>query len=1024
MKKLSIFALVCIMCQAAFSYSGLMSGQEFRLRIAKTKYFDIIYTPESEHSANIIFEKADGLYDELREKYIVPHDFRTTVSICHTNTRFNASYSPFPYNTIVLYDTVPEDSMMVFSEVLLNTFRHELIHAMTYNSKNTFWRMVGRIFGDVVNPSLLTATLAMAEGATVSSESDFGEGRLNSDIHTAVIRQAKIEGKFPKYSEINGARDTSPGANLSYYFGGAFSEYLQKKYGMQKFAQLWYNAVNVNRPSYWFYFTNFKKVYGIKIKDAWKDFYDSIEVPDVKDYPWKEDWCSFPEAAIPANRTRNLYTSVSSGSSGFAYYDAASSKVVFTDTNGKSRTVLKEKAVSRLSLSPDGKFLAVFGYRSNLDVEKSFVTVVNTQNFSSYTIREKGVRDGTVFYSGGNWYLAAIKTLSQNCHVKTYRLDLSTKEKITNARAVGQFDFPFGDIPFSPAGTMDGKFFFVNKTGMDFSMCAYDAEKNELLQFDILEGAGDAVEKPVLLQLDASVPGSVSFTYTRGGSMARLGIFEYSSDFSSASFRLSKNDSSGGIYSPSLYDGGKKVLFIGKFFEDRKILCADVQKMEFEKLDVQVRAFDSAKKSENFSGKDVKVDSLKSMIEENIAEKSSENSYGGELAIQGESRRFSSLAYTFTGQKGVFLPFGMSQVAGFTANPNGSVSLSAYRQSFGLSYASASPWRSPIWIASFSFDPFFVNFIPSLQVTGTAGNLEYEFLGNVEIGRDGFKQTLDGMSLKYVVPFGLSYVYFSSDTTFFYGREDDLLYLIGLASPDRMMDPVYRLILDPDSVSLANTKKYLYADETAKFAVGNIRQSSSDVNSFSGCQLSSVFTTAFVSKSDDGVNTFSGYRNLGLDFQVRIPRLLPFEMYSTTLNLPLSLGLSLIPSVNYYASARAGAVLFSTEIQRSTNFLPLLYFNRFTLEAAYTGNFTDDITEPLPVMAIANTGTYMGNLFSGASKYYDELEIKASLFATPNIGHLASSSFKFSIDASLLCRFSPIPAQSNIGAKIMGAVLF
>ena len=191
MKKRLSSILLFLICFNIFSHSGIMSGQK-NIKINKTKYFDIIYSENSVQTAKILYEKADSIYEELAEKFCLENKFRLPVVISAAQDDFNAYFSCGPFNHIVIFDTVCTTSLAVFSEETLNTFRHELVHAITYNLRNDFWFGFDKIFGDVYNPALLTITQAWAEGATVSLESDKNEGRLNSEYALQNLKQAKI----------------------------------------------------------------------------------------------------------------------------------------------------------------------------------------------------------------------------------------------------------------------------------------------------------------------------------------------------------------------------------------------------------------------------------------------------------------------------------------------------------------------------------------------------------------------------------------------------------------------------------------------------------------------------------------------------------------------------------------------------------------------------------------------------------------------------------------------------------------
>ena len=199
---------VFLLCAQLFAHSGSMSGEK-DLRVVKTRWFDIIYPARCEQSASILYEKADGVYEEVTAQYGLTPSFRIPVVITPAVERFNAFWTSVPYNHITIYDTGASGSseLAVFSETLLSTFRHELTHAVTFNMKNGVWNAITKIFGDCVVPGMLTVTTGMAEGATVTSESASGEGRLNDEYSKHYVKQAKIENQFPSYHDVSGASD-------------------------------------------------------------------------------------------------------------------------------------------------------------------------------------------------------------------------------------------------------------------------------------------------------------------------------------------------------------------------------------------------------------------------------------------------------------------------------------------------------------------------------------------------------------------------------------------------------------------------------------------------------------------------------------------------------------------------------------------------------------------------------------------------------------------------------------------------
>ena len=185
-----------------------------------------------------------------------------------------------------MYETLPGESYAFSEDSFLNTFRHELTHAITMNLQTGFWKGLKSVFGDSANVGALFDTTFMIEGSAVESESLNGDGRNNSEFNRHLVKQAKIEGVFPKFSEVQGALDFSPGTEASYIFGGLFWEWIVQKFGHEKFSLFWNKCSNFQTLTY---FTGFKSVYGLSFKDAWNLFYDEIKIPEKLKIPFQTE---------------------------------------------------------------------------------------------------------------------------------------------------------------------------------------------------------------------------------------------------------------------------------------------------------------------------------------------------------------------------------------------------------------------------------------------------------------------------------------------------------------------------------------------------------------------------------------------------------------------------------------------------------------------------------------------------------------------------------------------------------------
>ncbi|MFN3661102.1 MAG: hypothetical protein ACK4TN_07705, partial [Brevinematales bacterium] len=122
--------------------------------------------------------------------------------------------------------------------------------------------------GDFLSPQYIQLPWWMIEGVTVSGESASGHGRVNSPSHRAILIQHLIENRFEDYNDVAQMRYGK--GNYHYIYGGFFSAYLQKKYGWEKYGQLF----KTSATQFWPYSfqSTFQKVYSTSLDKEWASF--------------------------------------------------------------------------------------------------------------------------------------------------------------------------------------------------------------------------------------------------------------------------------------------------------------------------------------------------------------------------------------------------------------------------------------------------------------------------------------------------------------------------------------------------------------------------------------------------------------------------------------------------------------------------------------------------------------------------------------------------------------------------------
>lgn len=941
-KNLLIVLFIISAIKNIFAYEGVMAGEK-NLRIIKSQYFDIIYAPGSVESARILYEKGDEIFKDVAKKFGLKNEFRLPVVISPANQDFNAYFSSFPFNHIVMYDSLPDENLVVFTETFINTFRHELIHAITYNHRNDAFFKLDRIFGDVYTPALLTITTAWGEGATVSLESDFGEGRMNSEYAMHIVKQAKIEGIFPKYSDIQGARDIYPSTNVSYIFGGMFCRWLQEKYGMEKYSEFWYRCVNFKSLTY---IDCFKKVYGISIKKAWKDFYDSIEIPE--------------NIQIKKEKKRlSMFKSLTSGNSGYAYADTSKCSVYFKkDGEKKHKVILRKTNLDKVSLSKDSRFMAVSFFDNAFMNTKKRTYIYDIVNKRSFFLAGTSLRDGAIIQKDGNYYLAGVKTESEFSFLVIYRLILDDKMRILKAKKVFEKSFDYGKQLLSLEGSENGFLYFVYKDGLKFSLCEFSIEKKSIKQFLPPE------EIQAIQKLSAG-NGKIYFSFAKKGSLPRLGYLE------NEKFYFADSDLAGGIYNPVFADG--KIHYIANYFEGNKLQTLDLSQLQYEECPSEV--------VEDF----------------NTSEKITLNN-----ELEG-SKKFSALKYAFTGPKGVFAPFSLSNTYSIKDNAE---SMQYVQMPVGITYFSSTPWTYPIYYFSAGYGPLSDSyaFDAGIYRGGLISSLfSYKGTAHFEFDKDGFKQTYESFTFDANVPlWGTYYVGIKNFAQFFDGRQSKTSY--SSSDINSLLDFIGILSKEKEGEDLSIRR--IFAEDSVSVVFGNIHKAGTGYFNYAGFRIMPTVDFLYCAPESDVDKEYYHFENLTVNVQGKIPGI-----------FPITLEAALFPSNCCFAYGAANIILFAQEIQKAIPFVPIIYFNRICLSAQYSGMIKfNNYMRSWPITRFYD---YFVEVKDGNSNYYDDFRIKADLYFNPNIGGLTRNEFMLKATFGYVYRFYQEPGE-NKGDYIIG----
>ena len=1005
-KKLIASLMLIFLCAGLFAHGGMLSGEK-KLRLVKTKWFDIIYPERCEASAAILYEKADGVYDEVTAQYGLTPAFRMPVVVTPAVDQFNAFWTAVPYNHIAIYDTGVSGAseLAVFSETLLSTFRHELTHAVTFNMKNGFWRVMGKIFGDEFAPGMLSVTTGMAEGATVVSESAGGEGRLNDEYAKHYVKQAKIENNFPSYHDVSGAADVSPGGS-PYYFNGAFHGWLQDKYGLQAYAEFWYRVVNGKN------FTiagAFKKSFGIKLRAAWKQFVEEYDVPSVAANPVKAKLVQdfFEPAASDYSNLNNagsLYESlsVSSSANRLIWLDNFGNRVFMTEAasaHTKPRELFSMRGLTAACISNDGRFIAASYFSDSRPTVQARVKIYDVENRSFYTVKDCGLKEAAILAAEDGYYLIAQKYLAQKYSIAIYKISMNGNgSRIKEVEPYSQVSLGLETCPYAFTPLEDGNFAWLKKERLNFSLCISSPDGSQLDEFAFPEGMTVRSLSACGGAVNAEKAANVFyFSYAQKGTLPRAGQLELLSatggDEKStpntkgrAKLSLSESDISGGVFEPVFWNG--KLVYIGEFYRQNRLLCMKEAKFGDADGYGDVDGYGEVKtgRSDSLAGDNYVSDAgLSSEFSESLVD------------LTSLSKSFNPLSYLY---RGIFIPIGRYESN--CIGPEASESSSSTDFWAGLTYITGLPWTSGttgLYTLTSGYSIEKNSFGISLTVAEGTDTSLFQTKTEVksEFNSDGWKQ--GGGTFSCSSSYGLgntSKLTFANSATALLGRD-----LTG------------------------EEKLFYYIEDIVSLTYSNARKAGPGRFENKGFAA----TVSYGGRKDETITgeheTYADISALSGAAKLFIPCLLPFESkYGFTYNLPLILGASILPSSSIfgYASfgydekgnstelekkaknnlgrvvfdASAELVAFSMDIQKAIPGITAVYLNDFYIAAGYAATGTSGSAN-YGGFQTSKLGEYFKAVADGRGYYLDSAYLKTALEFTPNIGVFAKSNYKINI---------------------------
>ncbi|MGN0905650.1 MAG: hypothetical protein ACI4NM_00755, partial [Bullifex sp.] len=254
------------------------------LKKAETEHFTLVFSEDSLSTARYLFYVMEECYDELTVFFGEDPHLSMPVYIKEDENSFNAYFSSFPSNHIVIYSAHVPQSLSFGSDTLKLVFLHELTHAFTFSFRGTLGKITTAVFGDGADAAnLLHFLYFLQEGIAVYTESRNGNGRLSDPFMLSSITEAVSEGIDVSYMDASGGRDIKPYGDLGYIYGGAFLRHAAEKYGEERLAEFF---VKISKGVFSFPQNTWSDMFCKTLWDEWKEFMASVTPPGNISFPF------------------------------------------------------------------------------------------------------------------------------------------------------------------------------------------------------------------------------------------------------------------------------------------------------------------------------------------------------------------------------------------------------------------------------------------------------------------------------------------------------------------------------------------------------------------------------------------------------------------------------------------------------------------------------------------------------------------------------------------------------------------